>query len=185
MTERIKAGAVYQDVIAAPDDRIAEIVEGYLYLSPRPAIRHSHVLSVLGADLSEAFHRGRRGPGGWWILIEPELHLDADVLVPDIVGWRRERVPELPDAAGMTIVPDWVCEILSPSTERFDRLAKLPRYAAAGVPSLWLVDPPNRRLEVYRRVELEWVLLEQYTGSTTVSAPPFEAAPIELGAVWV
>jgi Uma2 family endonuclease len=187
VTERVKSGALYQDIVAAPEDKIAEIVEGYLYLSPRPSLRHSNAGSVLGANLNSPFHQGRRGPGGWWILDEPELHLHGDVLVPDLAGWRRERLPELPnpESPGVELAPDWVCEILSPSTEKFDRLEKLPRYALATVAQLWLVDPIKRRLEVYGRVDLQWVLLEEYSGSATVVAPPFEAVPIELNPLWV
>jgi Uma2 family endonuclease len=185
VTERVKSGALYSDVIAAPENKVAEIVGGYLYLSPRPSPRHSNAASVLGGDLNGAFHRGRSGPGGWWILFEQELHLNGDVLVPDISGWRRERLPELPEGPGIAVAPDWVCEVLSPSTEKFDRLEKLPRYAIAAVAYLWLVDPSKRRLEVYGRVDVEWVLLEEYSGSAAVSAPPFEAVPIELAPLWV
>lgn len=184
MSEKIKSGALYDDVIAAPEMKIAELVGGDLYLSPRPAMRHSKVASVLGADLNDAFHRGRTGPGGWWILDEPELHLGNDVLVPDIAGWRRERLPEIPDAGWMELTPDWLCEVLSPSTERFDRNLKLPLYAAAGVMHLWLVDPENRTLEVYGRMDASWVLLETHHGDATVHAPPFEAVGIELVPLW-
>jgi Uma2 family endonuclease len=184
VTHRIKDAALYDDVVAAPEDTIAEIVEGSLYFSPRPSLRHAHVSSTLGADIHDAFHRGRRGPGGWLILDEPELHLLGDVLVPDLAGWRRSRVPELPDGVGMQIAPDWVCEILSPSTERFDRRRKLPRYAFSGVVHIWLVDLPRRRLEVYSRREIDWVLLETYYGDAVVCAPPFEAVPFELTPVW-
>jgi Uma2 family endonuclease len=185
VTEKIKGGAIYDDVVAAPEHKVAEIVEGYLYLSPRPAPRHSNAATALGSDLHEAFQRGRRGPGGWWILFEPELHLIGDVLVPDIAGWKRERLPDLPEGPGFELAPDWVCEVLSPSTQRFDRLTKLPRYALAGVRHLWLVDPLTRRLEVYGRLDLAWVLLEEYSGEAAVSAPPFEAIPVELAGVWV
>src|SRR5688572_30148439 len=110
MTERVKGGALYEDVVAAPEHKVAEIVEGYLYLSPRPALRHGHASSVLGSRLNDAFHQGRSGPGGWWILDEPELHLVGDVLVPDIAGWKRERLLELPEGSGVEVAPDWVCE---------------------------------------------------------------------------
>jgi Uma2 family endonuclease len=185
MTEKIKGGALYEDVIAAPEHKVAEIVEGFLYLSPRPAPRHANATSVLGSDLNDAFQRGRRGPGGWWILDEPELHLSGDVLVPDIAGWKRERLPELPEGPGFTLAPDWVCEVLSPSGETFDRLTKLPRYALAGITHLWLVDPLQRRLEVYGRLDLRWILLEQYSGQAAVIAPPFEEVAIELAPLWV
>ncbi|MCA1732404.1 MAG: Uma2 family endonuclease, partial [Acidobacteria bacterium] len=105
MSERAKRGADYADVVAAPDDRIAELVFGDLWLSPRPSVRHANATSLLAADLSEAFHRGRRGPGGWWIWFEPELHLRGDVMVPDIAGWKRDRLPELPDGVGIELAP--------------------------------------------------------------------------------
>src|SRR5690349_8081155 len=111
--------ATYQDVIDAPPDKIAEIVRGALHLHPRPLPRHSQAMMYLGAHVSIPFGMGRGGPGGWLILVEPELHLGEDVLVPDLVGWRRERLPTLPDTVGITVVPDWVCEVLSPSTRRF------------------------------------------------------------------
>lgn len=184
MTEKTRTGATYSDVIAAPEDKIAEIVGGDLYLSPRPALRHSRAISVLGGDIHDAFDHGRSGPGGWWILDEPELHLFGDVLVPDIAGWRRERVPRIPDAPAMEIAPDWLCEILSPSTSAFDRRQKMPRYALAGVDHLWLVDPLERALEVYVRSKEAFRLAETHRGEAIVSAPPFEAAPIDLGRVW-
>lgn len=184
MSEKVRSGASYDDVIAAPEDKIAEVVGGDLYLSPRPAIRHARALSALGADLHDAFDRGRSGPGGWWILHEPEIHLFGDVLVPDLAGWRRERLPALPDVAALDLAPDWVCEVLSPSTERFDRLQKMPRYALSTVAHLWVVDVPGRQLEVYRRAGSEWIRLESHAGSALVSAPPFEAAAIDLSALW-
>lgn len=184
MTQKVKGGALYEDVIAAPPDQVAEIVAGDLFLSPRPSLRHSNASSVIGADIHDAFHRGRRGPGGWWILDEPELHLRADVLVPDIAGWRRERLLHLPDGVGMELAPDWLCEVLSPSTERFDRLDKLPRYALAGVDHLWLIDPLKHLLEVLVRDGTQWVLFETFTGSDVVHAVPFEAVPIELAPLW-
>lgn len=150
MTEKAKEGAAYPDVIAAPDDQIAEIVVGSLYLSPRPSLRHTKAASTLGAVILDAFQLGRRGPGGWLILDEPELHVFGDVLVPDIAGWRTERLPQQLDGNGMEIAPDWLCEVLSPSTEEFDRKQKLPRYALAGVSHAWLVDPIARRLERVR-----------------------------------
>ncbi|HVR44508.1 MAG TPA: Uma2 family endonuclease [Thermoanaerobaculia bacterium] len=184
MTEKAKRGATYDDVIAAPDDRIAEVVSGDLYLSPRPSLRHANATSLLAADLVEAFQRGRRGPGGWWIWFEPELHLTGDVLVPDIAGWRRERLAAVPDGTGIELAPDWLCEVLSPGTERFDRMQKLPRYAIAGVGHLWLLDPMHRRLAIYGRLAQGWQLLEQHSGDAVVSAPPFEEVSIELGPLW-
>ncbi len=184
MSERAKRCADYGDVLAAPEDRIAELVVGDLWLSPRPSLRHANAVSLLAARLSDAFHWGRSGPGGWWIWFEPELHRGGDVMVPDIAGWRRERLPELPEGVGIDLAPDWVCEVLSPSTERLDRELKLPRYALAGVGHLWLLDPLARRLEVLARFGGGWRLLEEHGGAALVSAPPFEPAAIELAPLW-
>ncbi|HUF16567.1 MAG TPA: Uma2 family endonuclease [Thermoanaerobaculia bacterium] len=180
----MKDNAVYDDLVAAPEMKIAELVHGDLYLSPRPSLRHANSASVLGADLNNAFHRGLRGPGGWWILDEPELHLEADVLVPDIAGWRRERLQKLPDIVGIDLAPDWLCEVLSPSTERFDRQLKLPLYARAGVGHLWLVHPRHRTLEVFGQMNSQWILLERHSDSAVVFAPPFEAVAIDLAPLW-
>jgi Uma2 family endonuclease len=183
MSERVKRGATYDDVLDAPEDRIAEVVVRDLYLSPRPSPRHARVAMALSADLHDAFDRGRSGPGGWWVLVEPELHLDGNVLVPDIAAWRRSRLTSLPEGGWFELAPDWVCEILSPSTERFDRRKKLPLYAVYGVQYLWLADPASQRLEVYRR-STGWQLDCTFTGADGVCAPPFEAAEIDLHRLW-
>ncbi|HUP63803.1 MAG TPA: Uma2 family endonuclease [Thermoanaerobaculia bacterium] len=184
MTQKTRRGASYDDVITAPNDKIAEMLGGDLYLSPRPTIPHARVLSALGSDLHDAFDRGRSGPGGWWILHEPEIHLSGDVLVPDLAGWRRERLPRLPDAAAFELSPDWICEVLSSSTEMFDRNQKMPRYALAGVAHLWIVDLRARRLEIYARSGSELARLEIHAGETVVSAPPFDGVAIDLSRVW-
>src|SRR6187402_351383 len=132
--------ATYADLVAAPEHLVAELIDGVLYTQPRPRGRHAQAASVLGMDLGSPFHRGRGGPGGWIILYEPELHLAEHVLVPDLAGWRRERLPEVPDAAYFELAPDWVCEVLSPGTALFDRRRKVPVYAQARVEHVWLVD---------------------------------------------
>lgn len=184
MAEPAQRRATYDDVLAAPDHLIAEIVDGVLHTSPRPAGPHALVMSVLGGDLSGPFHRGRGGPGGWWIIVEPELHLGDEVLVPDIAGWRRERLPEWPRTAAVELAPDWVCEVLSPSTARHDRIAKLPVYAREGVGHAWLIDPELRTLEVYRRHEDHWLLVATRADEAIVRAEPFEAIELELAAWW-
>lgn len=130
------------------------------------------------------FHKGKGGPGGWWILDEPEIQLGPDVVVPDIAGWRRERLPRLPEENWFEVVPDWVCEVLSPSTERFDRVEKMPVYAAAGVGHLWLIDPLLRTLEVFSLQDGKWLLERSFQGNDSVNAPPFEEVALELGALW-
>jgi len=184
MSNRPVSRATYEDVLTAPDDKIAEIAAGELYLTPRPAARHARIASALTSDLHDAFDHGRSGPGGWWVLFEPELHLDGNVLVPDIAAWRRSRMASLPDAAWFDIPPDWVCEILSASTEVFDRRRKLPLYAAAGIPHLWIVDPEAQRLEAYSGDRGGWVRSGTFAGAATISAEPFDAIAIALGRLW-
>jgi Uma2 family endonuclease len=135
-------------------------------------------------DLGSPFHRGRGGPGGWIILDEPELHLGADVLVPDLAGWRRERLPEVPDAAFFELAPDWACEVLSPSTSLLDRRRKLPIYAREGVAHVWLVDPKARSVEVFRLSEGSYLYVAVHGEDERVRLEPFAAVELELSALW-
>ena len=168
--------ATYEDLLAVPEHLVAEIIDGQLYTSPRPAVPHAIATGGLSADLMGPFDRARGGPGGWWILVEPELHLSQNVLVPDVAAWRRSRVPDLPRGAYLEIAPDWVCETLSPSTERLDRGKKQAIYAREGVGHLWLLNPPAETLESYRREDGRWVLLATSAGDVSVAIEPFEAA---------
>lgn len=185
MTVAARKQATYQDVLDAPPHLRAELIAGELVLSPRPARRHAVAASVLGMDLGSAFQRGRGGPGGWVIVYEPELHLNADVLVPDLGGWRQARFPiDAANEAFFSVAPDWVCEVLSPSTAKHDRTKKLAIYAAAGVDFAWLLDPILRTLEVYVRQETGWLLRGSYADDERVRAEPFEALELELAALW-
>lgn len=180
-----KKRASYQDVLDAPPHMVAEVIDGELELHPRPAKFHAMAASVLGMDLGSAYQRGRGGPGGWVILDEPELHLGSEILVPDLAGWKRERFPSSAnDEAYFTVVPDWVCEVLSPRTAKRDRTKKLGIYAREGVDFVWLVDPALRTLEVLRRSEAQWLLLSTHSDSDLVSAPPFDAVQLQLAALW-
>ncbi len=176
--------ATYEDLLALPEHVVGEIVAGELHVSPRPASRHARASSRLGERIGGPFDSGRGGPGGWIILDEPELHLGRDVLVPDLAGWRRERMPEMPDAAAFTLPPDWACEILSPSTSRLDRAAKRPVYAREGILHLWLIDPIAQTLEVFRLDGEGYRLVSTYAGDAVIEAEPFAAVPLELGALW-
>jgi AraC-like DNA-binding protein len=184
MATPVKRPANYEDLRQVPPHRVAELVGGELHASPRPAFRHALAASRLGTELGGPFDRGRGGPGGWWLLFEPELHLGEDVLVPDLAGWRRERMPELPDVAACTLAPDWICEVVSPSTERLDRAKKMQAYARENVAFLWLLNPGTRTLEVYRLSEGRWLLLATHEGGEVVRAEPFEAVGLELGPLW-
>ncbi|NOY89974.1 MAG: Uma2 family endonuclease [Deltaproteobacteria bacterium] len=176
--------ATYEDVLTAPEHRVAELVDGQLITSPRPASPHARAGSGLGAKLYTLFDDGDGGPGGWVILFEPELHLGAHVLVPDIAGWRRERMPEMPDVAYFELAPDFCCEVLSPSTARLDRVRKMPLYASHGVAHVWLVDPAMQTLEVYALDGETYRLLGTHAGEDVVEAPPFDAVPLELALLW-
>lgn len=184
-----KRPATYDDVLAAPEHMVAEIIDGELILSPRPGPAHANAGTVIGADLNGPFQRGRGGPGGWWILFEPELHLEAigHPIVPDQAGWRVERMPELPTTAYFTIAPDWVCEVISKSTEAIDRAKKMPVYAAAGVKHVWLVNPIAKTLEIYRRAEVGWHLVKTFSDDGTgalIRAEPFDAIELDLAGWW-
>ena len=176
--------ATYEDLCQIPDHNVAEILDGELVVTPRPALRHARASSGLGGYLWGPFQTGRGGPGGWWILDEPELHLADDIVVPDLAGWRRERLQAIPDAAYMTLAPDWVCEVISPATERMDRSRKMRIFAREGVPHLWLLDPLVRTLEVLRLESARWVLLGTHSDTDIARAEPFEAIEIDLTALW-
>jgi Uma2 family endonuclease len=176
--------ATYEDVLNAPEHKVAEIVDGVLHLSPRPAVPHAEATSAIGDELKGPFQRGRGGPGGWLIVDEPELHLGADILVPDLAGWRRERLPKLPNAPYITLAPDWICEALSPSTSRLDRAEKLPVYARERVRHAWIVDPIARTLEGLRLEGERWVILATHAGDARIRAEPFDAIELELGLLW-
>jgi len=170
-----------------PDNLVAEIIDGELIASPRPASPHALAASAIGGRLFDRFNGppgGGDAPGGWWILDEPELHLGDDVLVPDIAGWRRERMPALPNLVGFTLAPDWVCEVISPSTGRIDRSRKMAIYAREGVRHLWLVDPTPRTLEVYRLEGTSWIVAGMYGGDDTLRVEPFEAVDVALVRWW-
>lgn len=177
--------ATYEDLVATPEHLVAEIVEGELWTSPRPAPRHAVAYARLVSLLEPPFGQGRGGPGGWWVIAEPELHLGDDALVPDLAGWRRERMPQVPDCAFFPLAPDWVCEILSPSTAVLDRTRKLRVYAREGVGHAWLVDPDARTVEVLTLDAGRWVVVDTFGADQQVRIAPFEAVELELGLLWV
>ena len=183
-TDERSARATYQDVLDAPVHLVAEIINGTLHTHPRPASRHALAASSLGIEIGSPFGKGRGGPGGWWIIDEPELHLGDEIMVPDLAGWRRERMPDYPDTAYFTLASDWVCEVLSPSTRKLDLHEKRPLYALAGVGHLWLVDPTDRTLEAFELREGEWVLIATAKDDEPVSIRPFDAITFSLGALW-
>jgi Uma2 family endonuclease len=176
--------ATYADIEALPPNMVGEIAFGVLHTHPRPAPRHAVAASLLGAELTGPFHWGRGGPGGWVLINEPELHLGEHVVVPDIAGWRRERLPRLPKTAYFETPPDWVCEVLSPSTQRFDRTDKLTIYAAFSVNHCWHVDPIARTLEVLSRQDDKWLIAATFKDAEAVCAPPYAAHTFALDVLW-
>jgi Uma2 family endonuclease len=178
--------ATYADLLAAPENLVAEIIRGVLSTQPRPALPHARAASRLGVKLGGPFDLGDGGPGGWVILDEPEIHLrDGDVLVPDLGGWRRERMPRVPmEAAAVELSPDWVCEVLSPSTAATDRADKVPIYAAEGVGHVWLIDPVLRTLEVLRIDRGTYRVVGVWRDGAVVRAEPFEAIELGLAVLW-
>lgn len=176
--------ATYEEILRLPAHLVGEILHGELVTHPRPAPKHAVAAASLGMEVGARYHRGRDGPGGWWILDEPELHLGPDIMVPDIAGWRRERMPTVPDIAWFDLAPDWVCEVLSPSTARVDRIVKMPIYARYSVRHLWLIDPDLRTLEAFELREESWTVIASLKDDEIVGVPPFDATDFALSALW-
>ena len=184
VTAKGKGPATYADIQALPEHLVGEILDGELIVSPRPASPHAVAASRLMIELGGPFDRGRGGPGGWTILTEPELHFGPQVMVPDLAGWRRERMPQVPDVPFFELEPDWVCEVLSPSTARIDRSRKMRHYARARVQHVWLVDPLATTLEVFRLDGDGWRLVDAYGGDAKVRPEPFQAVELDLVNLW-
>ncbi len=184
MTVSVPKVAAYEELLALPSNVVGEILAGQLHASPRPAARHAVAASSLGEELGPPFRRGRGGPGGWVLLDEPEIHLGADVVVPDLAGWRRERLPEVPDAPFLELGPDWVCEVLSPSTSRIDRVLKRRIYARETVAHFWIIDPAAKTLEVERLDGDAYRIILSASEDERVRAEPFDAIELDLALLW-
>ena len=184
MVKPVTKPATYEDILALPEHVVGEIVDDELFVSPRPASPHALASSALGEELGPPFKRGRGGPGGWIILDEPELHLRRDILVPDLAGWRRDRMPEVPNVAFFTLAPDWACEVPSPSTARLDRGKKLAVYARERVANLWFIDPLARTLEILRLDGDTFRIIQVAEGDGKVRAEPFDAIELDLSILW-
>ena len=184
MVEVAERAATYEDLLAVPEHLVAEILFGRLVTHPRPAPRHATSAIALGGVLTPPFQFARGGPGGWVFMVEPELHLGEHVAVPDLAAWRREHLPTLPETAWIETPPDWVCEVLSPSTEGYDRGEKRIIYAEAGIGHLWHVDPRPQILEVFELREGKWLLLDVFKDNADVAAAPFTEASFPLGLLW-
>lgn len=186
LAQQFPAPSLYEQLCALPDNLVGEILGHTLHTRPRPTGRHGLAGRGLSVNLAGPYDLGRGGPGGWWIIAEPEVHFvrDIEVAVPDLAGWRRERMPDIPDGHRFEVVPDWVCEILSPGTAKKDRGIKLPLYARHGIPHCWLVDPVERTLEAYELRQGFWTLLATLKDDDPVSLPPFDAISFALAELW-
>lgn len=184
MTKALKKNATYADLYSVPENFVAEIIGGELYASPRPALPHAFSASALGVHIGGPFQFGINGPGGWLVLDEPELCMADDVLVPDLGAWRRERLPAWPTSEYPTIAPDWVCEVLSPSTEKLDRTKKLGVYSREGVRYVWLVAPLQQTIEILRLESGRWSLSATHSAGERVRAEPFDAIELDLAVLW-
>jgi Uma2 family endonuclease len=180
-----KRPATYADLEAVPPNLVAEILGGELVTHPRPRPRHGIASAALGVELGGPFQKGGGGgPGGWIFIAEPELHFGENVVVPDLAAWRRERLPVMPEEVGITVPPDWICEVLSPSTAIHDRTIKFEIYYDFGVGHLWYLDPEYKTLEVFGRSAEHWQTLKVFGGHDEVRAEPFDAISFSLGALW-
>jgi Uma2 family endonuclease len=179
-----KLGDVYQELLNLPENMHGEIIDGELHVQPRPAPKHALASSYLGSDLVGPYGKGRGGPGGWWIIDEPEIHLGSDVFVPDIAGWKKERMPLLPKTAYFDLSPDWICEVISQSTARKDRVLKMPLYAKNKVQYIWLIEPTTQILEAYQLEGQYWKLIGTFAEGDKVSIAPFSEISIDLSFLW-
>lgn len=185
MSEQAKKKATYEDLYSVPDNMIGEIIDGELIVTPRPSRKHTYATSILGSRVLPAYHFGEGGgPGGWIIIIEPEIKLGEHTMVPDLSGWKEKRFIWEEDQNPISVTPDWVCEVLSPSTLRLDRIKKMAKYADYSVNYLWLIDPEQTTLEVYRLESGRWLLLDAFDGPQKVRVEPFEEIEIDLGDLW-
>jgi len=185
MADMARKKANYQDLYSIPENMTGEIINGELMVSPRPSRFHAHTASSLGGEIIPPYTFGRGGPGGWIILVEPEIGLGDDILVPDLAGWKRERFPIEEDHNWISAVPDWVCEILSPNSIRADRIIKMTAYAKHQIPYFWLVDPMNKTLDVLKLQSGRWVILGTYAEHDQVKAEPFQEIAFDLSNLWL
>ena len=185
LARKLGRPATYADLQALPEGVKGEIIDGELFVQPRPRAAHARAEITIASDVHGPYDRGRGGPGGWWILPEPGIELPrSPEFSPDVAGWRRERLPALPRETSIQVVPDWICEILSPTTRAYDHVKKRPFYAQIGVPWLWYVDVEARTVTVSRLVEGAWLEVAVHGGDEQVRLDPFKEAPLDLALWW-
>ena len=185
MAEAAKREATYQDLFDLPENTTGEIINGELIVTPRPSRKHVYTASALGSEIGPPFQFGRGGgPGGWIILIEPEIKLGENILVPDLAGWKRGRFPASEETNWISVAPDWVCEVLSPSTETIDRGDKVPLYASQGISHAWLMSPATRVLEVLELDGRTYRIVSTFKNDERARAKPFDSIELDLAALW-
>jgi Uma2 family endonuclease len=179
-----KAPATIDDLLAIPEaERFHEIIGGELVRKAMPSIRHGGAQAGLLGRLGGPYNRRPGGPrpGGWRFATETEIRFDdSEIYRPDVAGWRRERLPELPDEFPLTVRPDWVCEIVSPSNVRNDVVKKMLTYQRSGVPHYWVIDPIAEALIVYRWTDSGYLLVQSAQGEERVRAEPFDAVSLSV-----
>lgn len=185
MPEPVKKKATYEDLLSLPDNVTGEIIDGELVVTPRPSRKHAKAAFALSGELAPPYDFGRGGPGGWVLLIEPEVRLGEHTVVPDLAGWKKETFPVTEDSNWISVAPDWVCEILSPRTLRTDRVGKMGIYREHSVRHVWLLDPSNKTLEVFGLQSGAWMVLGFYVEDDKVRAEPFSEIEIAMENFWL
>ncbi|MBF0226618.1 MAG: Uma2 family endonuclease [Desulfobacterales bacterium] len=185
MLQTINKTANYEDLYKIPENMIGQIINGELITMPRPSLRHSNVVSSIGFEIGPPYKFGRGGPGGWIILDEPEIKLGENIFVPDIAGWEKKRLPKFPKTNYISVPPDWICEVLSPCTEKTDRAMKMPIYAQFGISYFWIINPIEKILEVLKLSDNKWFILAIYAENDKVRAEPFQEIEIDLQNLWI
>ncbi len=177
--------ATYDDLHSIPENMLGQIIDGELHTMPRPSPKHAKAASDLGAVIIYPYRFGRGGPGGWIILDEPEVRLGEHTLVPDIAGWKKERFPSSLKTNWIEVSPDWICEVLSPDTIRLDKTKKMPIYAKHNVKHIWLINPTDKTLDVFKLAPGGWLLLYAFVDNDKVKAEPFQEIEIDLAELWL
>jgi Uma2 family endonuclease len=187
MSESARRLATWEDLLTTPEDgRVWEVLNGQMEVQPRPLPRHNRTQARLSGKLSDPFDQGDGGPGGWWLLIEPEVRLAPhEIVVPDLAGWRRQRLPQFPETRPIDVTPDWVCEVVSPDDRGRDRVRKSDLYLRTGVPHYWILDPEDRVLEAYEARSGVWLRLGAWGDGDLARIPPFDAIEIDVSSLLV
>ena len=188
MSDAAPRFAIYEDLLRLPDDVRAEVLAGQIVTAPAPLPKHSRAQRALGRFIGGPFDDddGRGGPGGWWIFVEVDIAFGLhDIVRPDLAGWRRERLVAPGELRPISIRPDWVCEVLSPSTAARDKVQKRKLYAEHGVPHYWIIDVDARTLEAFSLEGGRWLLTGSYDEHDAASIPPFQAIELEIGRLFL